>query len=207
MASDEVTPISQLGYEKCRDELIEVVRLLEQGGLDLDTSLQLWERGEQLAKRCEEHLAGARKRITDKLAAGEPDDSLHRKHLLGFYSKLEHVSVILGCMAEFSGISGTAAPTAPLGRVLVTGGSGFVGANLVTTLLDQGYQVRSLDRAPSPLPQHPQLEVLQGDICDAAVCAAAVDAINTVFHTAAIIELMGGASVTDEYRQRSFSVN
>ena len=33
MASDEVTPISQLGYEKCRDELIEVVRLLEQGGL------------------------------------------------------------------------------------------------------------------------------------------------------------------------------
>jgi exodeoxyribonuclease VII small subunit len=65
MASDEVTPISHLGYEKCRDELIEVVRLLEQGGLDLDASLQLWERGEQLAKRCEEHLAGARKRVAD----------------------------------------------------------------------------------------------------------------------------------------------
>src|SRR6202453_5239323 len=109
-------------------------------------------------------------------------------------------------MAEISGVSGTT-PTARLGAVLVTGGSGFVGANLVTTLLDRGYQVRSFDRAPSPLPQHPQLEVLQGDICDAAVCAAAVDAINTVFHTAAIIELMGGASVTDEYRQRSLSVN
>ena len=39
MASDEATPISHLGYEKCRDELIEVVRLLEQGGLDLDASL------------------------------------------------------------------------------------------------------------------------------------------------------------------------
>ena len=75
MASDEVTPISQLGYEKCRDELIEVVRLLEQGGLDLDASLTLWERGEELAKRCEEHLAGARKRITDALAAGESADS------------------------------------------------------------------------------------------------------------------------------------
>ena len=49
MASDGATPISQLGYEKCRDELIEVVRLLEQGGLDLDASLKLWERGEQLA--------------------------------------------------------------------------------------------------------------------------------------------------------------
>ncbi len=75
MASDEVTPISQLGYEKCRDELIEVVRLLEQGGLDLDASLKLWERGEQLAKRCEEHLAGARQRVADALAAGDSQDS------------------------------------------------------------------------------------------------------------------------------------
>ncbi|MGD1112318.1 MAG: exodeoxyribonuclease VII small subunit, partial [Mycobacterium sp.] len=38
--AQQVTPISQLGYEACRDELIEVVRLLEQGGLDLDESLQ-----------------------------------------------------------------------------------------------------------------------------------------------------------------------
>jgi exodeoxyribonuclease VII small subunit len=70
-----ITPISQLGYEACRDELIEVVRLLEQGGLDLDESLKLWERGEQLAKRCEEHLAGARKRVADALAVGQPEDT------------------------------------------------------------------------------------------------------------------------------------
>jgi exodeoxyribonuclease VII small subunit len=75
MASDKVTPISELGYEKCRDELVEVVRLLEQGGLDLDASLTLWERGEQLAKRCEQHLAGARKRVADALAAGQSDDT------------------------------------------------------------------------------------------------------------------------------------
>ncbi len=75
MASDEATPISQLGYEECRDELVEVVRLLEQGGLDLDASLALWERGEQLAKRCEEHLAGARQRVIEALAAGESADS------------------------------------------------------------------------------------------------------------------------------------
>lgn len=102
---------------------------------------------------------------------------------------------------------GDASLTTELGRVLVTGGSGFVGANLVTTLLDRGYRVRSFDRAPSPLPEHPHLEVLQGDITDAAVCAKAVDGIDTVFHTAAIIDLMGGAAVTDEYRQRSFAVN
>ncbi|BBA89838.1 MULTISPECIES: exodeoxyribonuclease VII small subunit [Mycobacterium] len=71
--TDSVTPISQLGYEACRDELIEVVHLLEQGGLDLDTSLKLWERGEVLAKRCEEHLAGARQRVADALAASEAE--------------------------------------------------------------------------------------------------------------------------------------
>lgn len=102
---------------------------------------------------------------------------------------------------------GDASLTTELGRVLVTGGSGFVGANLVKTLLDHGHHVRSFDRAPSPLPQHPQLDVLQGDITDKAVCEAAVDGIDTIIHTAAIIELMGGASVTEEYRQRSFSVN
>ena len=66
-------PISELGYEEARDELIEVVRQLEQGGLDLDASLELWERGEELARRCDEHLAGARKRIEDALAAPDGD--------------------------------------------------------------------------------------------------------------------------------------
>jgi exodeoxyribonuclease VII small subunit len=73
--AQSITPISQLGYEACRDELIEVVRLLEQGGLDLDSSLKLWERGEQLAIRCEDHLAGARKRVEDALAAGQAEDT------------------------------------------------------------------------------------------------------------------------------------
>ncbi len=102
---------------------------------------------------------------------------------------------------------GAASLKTELGRVLVTGGSGFVGANLVTELLDRGYTVRSFDRAPSPLTEHPALEVLQGDIRDPHTVAAAVGNIDTVFHTAAVIDLLGGASVTDEYRQRSFAVN
>ena len=72
---EQPEPVSELGYEQCRDELIEVVRALEQGGLDLDTSLKLWERGEELAKRCEEHLAGAQARIEAALAAAEADES------------------------------------------------------------------------------------------------------------------------------------
>ena len=65
------TPIAELGYEDARDELVDVVKLLEQGGLDLDASLALWERGEALATHCEQHLAGARTRIEKALARDE----------------------------------------------------------------------------------------------------------------------------------------
>ena len=102
---------------------------------------------------------------------------------------------------------GDSSLTTELGRVLVTGGSGFVGANLVTELLDRGHHVRSFDRAPSPLAAYPLLEVITGDICDTETVAKAVDGIDTIIHTAAIIDLMGGASVTEEYRQCSFAVN
>lgn len=67
-------PISELGYEEARDELIDVVERLEHGGLDLDTSLKIWERGEQLAKCCEQHLAGARERVEKALAANDDSD-------------------------------------------------------------------------------------------------------------------------------------
>lgn len=73
--TDPNAAVGDLGYEQCRDELIEVVRQLEQGGLDLDASLTLWERGEALARRCEEHLAGARTRIETALAASEADEN------------------------------------------------------------------------------------------------------------------------------------
>lgn len=71
--SESSTPVSELGYEQCRDELIQVVQVLEQGGLGLDASLELWERGEALARRCEEHLAGARARIEEALSGHEDD--------------------------------------------------------------------------------------------------------------------------------------
>lgn len=72
--NDNQIPVSELGYEQCRDELVDVVKALEQGGMDLELSLRLWERGEALAKRCEEHLAGAQARIEAALAASDRDD-------------------------------------------------------------------------------------------------------------------------------------
>ncbi|BCI54695.1 exodeoxyribonuclease 7 small subunit [Mycolicibacterium litorale] len=67
-------PISEMGYEEARDELVAVVQQLEQGGLDLDSSLKLWERGEVLARCCEQHLAGARQRIESALAERDAED-------------------------------------------------------------------------------------------------------------------------------------
>jgi len=62
-------PVDGLGYEQARDELAEVVRKLESGGLSLDDAVALWERGEALARRCEEQLAGARERVQKVLDA------------------------------------------------------------------------------------------------------------------------------------------
>lgn len=63
----ERPPVDALGYEQARDELTDVVRALEAGGLSLDDSVALWERGETLARRCEEQLAGARDRVNEVL--------------------------------------------------------------------------------------------------------------------------------------------
>ncbi len=68
---------SALSYEQARDELVRVVNELEQGSATLEQSLALWERGEALARRCEEWLIGAKARLeaarigqTDSAAAG-----------------------------------------------------------------------------------------------------------------------------------------
>ncbi|KJE25037.1 Exodeoxyribonuclease VII small subunit [Frankia torreyi] len=57
-----------ISYETARAELEEVVRQLEAGGVTLEQSLALWERGEELARTCQALLDGARAR----LAAADP---------------------------------------------------------------------------------------------------------------------------------------
>lgn len=53
----------QVPYEAAREELIEVVRRLEAGGITLEEALALWERGEELATTCQAWLDGARERL------------------------------------------------------------------------------------------------------------------------------------------------
>jgi exodeoxyribonuclease VII small subunit len=67
----------EIPYEQAREELIEVVRRLETGGLTLEESLALWERGEKLATICQEWLDGARARLDRRRAeaVGEADEA------------------------------------------------------------------------------------------------------------------------------------
>lgn len=62
-----------LGYEQARDELVEVVRRLETGGISLEESLALWERGEKLANVCQQWLDGARARL-DAVVKAQAED-------------------------------------------------------------------------------------------------------------------------------------
>jgi exodeoxyribonuclease VII small subunit len=64
-----------LSYEQARDQLTEVVRRLEGGGLTLEQSLDLWERGERLAAICEQWLEGARARLAAAMAARAPESA------------------------------------------------------------------------------------------------------------------------------------
>ena len=65
--ADDKGTAEKPSYEQARDELTEVVKRLEAGGLTLEESLDLWERGERLAAICEEWLEGARARLAAAL--------------------------------------------------------------------------------------------------------------------------------------------
>lgn len=70
----------QLSYEAARDELAEVVSKLESGKASLEESLKLWERGEELAKICQDWLDGAKAKLdkvksqVEELEAYEDDE-------------------------------------------------------------------------------------------------------------------------------------
>ena len=61
--SESTKDIESMSYEQARDELVKVVAELETGSVTLEKSMQLWERGEALANRCEKWLSGARDQL------------------------------------------------------------------------------------------------------------------------------------------------
>ncbi len=84
--------------------------------------------------------------------------------------------------------------------VLLTGGAGFIGSHLADALLDKGYRVRVLDnlstgkRANLPL-QHERIELIEGDVADAALLQRCMAGCRAVVHLAAVASVQ--ASVDD----------
>jgi UDP-glucose 4-epimerase len=74
---------------------------------------------------------------------------------------------------------------------LVTGGGGFIGSNLVAALVNQGRQVRVLDNFLTGFRENlaeviNDIELVEGDIRDAATCRKACQGVEVVFHEAAV---------------------
>lgn len=81
-------------------------------------------------------------------------------------------------------------------KVLVTGADGFIGSHLTQALLAQGCRVRALCIYNSfnswgwlDDVRHPNLEIVTGDVRDAAFCRLITRDIDTVFHLAALIAI------------------
>lgn len=70
---DAFPPVADLSYEAARDQLIELVKILELGQMSLDESLRYWERAEELAGHCEHQLNAAHRRVEEALAARDQD--------------------------------------------------------------------------------------------------------------------------------------
>lgn len=75
-------------------------------------------------------------------------------------------------------------------KILVTGGAGFIGSNLVTSLLNKGHSVRVLDNFSTGFRKNlegleGELEIIEGDITNPKDCEKACNGIDVVSHQAA----------------------
>src|SRR5437016_4462513 len=80
-------------------------------------------------------------------------------------------------------------------RVLITGGAGFIGSHLGDELLERGYHVRALDNlspqvhstSTRPAYLNNEIDLLVGDVRDAAAVSKALQGVDAVYHLAAMV--------------------
>ena len=70
-------------------------------------------------------------------------------------------------------------------RILVTGGSGFIGKHLASALIARGRQVRVLDLQPPPRAL-PQVQYVRGSVLDRDLVDRAMDGVDEVYHLAGL---------------------
>ena len=74
-------------------------------------------------------------------------------------------------------------------KVLITGGAGFLGINLIRHLMARGYEISSLDVEEFDYPEKGRIETIKGDIRDKALVERAMEGVELVVHTAAALPL------------------
>jgi nucleoside-diphosphate-sugar epimerase len=80
-------------------------------------------------------------------------------------------------------------------KVLITGGAGFLGINLIRHLMARGYRTVSLDVVPFDYPERDRVEVIKGDIRDKAIVDRAMEGADFVVHTAAALPLYSARDI------------
>src|SRR3712207_8552432 len=83
-------------------------------------------------------------------------------------------------------------------NVLITGGAGFLGINLVRHLEKRGYALASLDVEEFDYPERDRVEVIRGDIRDKALLDWAMEGADLVVHTAAALPLYSPEDIRSE---------
>ncbi len=98
------------------------------------------------------------------------------------------------------------------GKVLVTGGAGFIGSHLVPKLLEKGYSVTVLDNLSNgklenldEVLDHPKFVFKRGDIRDTALPNEVFGGVDFVVHLAALIDI--SASVADPVQNHEINVD
>lgn len=97
-------------------------------------------------------------------------------------------------------------------KILVTGGAGFIGSNLVERFLNQNNEVTILDNFSTgkrenivPLLKNKKLNLVEGDICNMDDCIKAIDGVEIVFHQAALGSVP--RSIEDPIKTNEVNIN
>ena len=74
-------------------------------------------------------------------------------------------------------------------KVLLTGGTGFLGKNVARALTARGHEVRLLAREGSNLAGLPAGDIVRGDVCDADSVRRGAEGCQAILHMAALVKM------------------